>query len=70
MFLSIHTRCHSIYSSSRSEILSNSRMKSSPKANEALWFKDAIIYEVSVRAFYDGDGDGIGDFQGLIEKLD
>ena len=45
-------------------------MKTSPKANEALWFKDAIIYEVSVRAFYDGDGDGIGDFQGLIQKLD
>lgn len=45
-------------------------MKTSPKANEALWFKDAIIYEVSVRAFFDGDGDGIGDFQGLIQKLD
>lgn len=45
-------------------------MKMSPKANEALWFKDAIIYEVSVRAFYDSDGDGIGDFQGLIQKLD
>jgi maltose alpha-D-glucosyltransferase/alpha-amylase len=45
-------------------------MKISPKSNEALWFKDAIIYEVSVRAFYDGDGDGIGDFQGLIQKLD
>lgn len=45
-------------------------MKTSPRANEALWFKDAIIYEVSVRAFYDSDGDGIGDFQGLIQKLD
>ena len=45
-------------------------MKISPKANEALWFKDAIIYEVSVRAFFDSDGDGIGDFQGLIQKLD
>src|SRR5690349_1900125 len=45
-------------------------MKISPKANEALWFKDAIIYEVSVRAFFDSDGDGIGDFQGLVQKLD
>lgn len=34
------------------------------------WFKDTIIYELSVRAFYDSNGDGIGDFEGLIEKLD
>ncbi len=40
------------------------------KTSDPLWFKDAIIYEVSVRAFYDSNGDGIGDFQGLIEKLD
>ncbi len=40
------------------------------KHNDPLWFKDAIIYEVSVRAFYDSNGDGIGDFQGLIEKMD
>ncbi|MDQ4044338.1 MAG: maltose alpha-D-glucosyltransferase [Chloroflexota bacterium] len=36
----------------------------------ALWYKDAIIYEVHVRAFADSNGDGIGDFQGLISKLD
>src|SRR3990172_11677075 len=35
-----------------------------------LWYKDAVVYEVHVRAFYDSDGDGIGDFQGLTEKLD
>ncbi len=35
-----------------------------------LWYKDAVIYEVPVRAFYDSDGDGVGDFQGLTEKLD
>src|SRR3954470_5366066 len=34
------------------------------------WYKDAIIYEVHVRAFYDSNADGIGDFQGLTEKLD
>jgi maltose alpha-D-glucosyltransferase/alpha-amylase len=34
------------------------------------WYKDAIIYEVHVRSFYDHDRDGIGDFQGLTEKLD
>jgi len=37
---------------------------------DPLWFKDAIIYEVHVRAFFDSNGDGIGDFRGLIEKLD
>ncbi len=34
------------------------------------WYKDAIIYELHVRAFYDSNGDGIGDFEGLTEKLD
>jgi maltose alpha-D-glucosyltransferase/alpha-amylase len=38
--------------------------------NDALWFKNAIIYEVPVRAFADSNGDGIGDFRGLAEKLD
>src|SRR5688572_5662566 len=33
------------------------------------WYKDAIIYEVHVRAFYDSNGDGIGDFPGLTQKL-
>src|SRR5262247_3841979 len=35
-----------------------------------LWYKDAVFYEVSVRGFYDSNGDGIGDLRGLIEKLD
>ncbi|WP_276373536.1 maltose alpha-D-glucosyltransferase [Chryseolinea sp. H1M3-3] len=34
------------------------------------WYKDAIIYELHIKAFRDGNGDGIGDFQGLMEKLD
>jgi maltose alpha-D-glucosyltransferase/alpha-amylase len=34
------------------------------------WYKDAIIYELHVKAFYDADGNGVGDFRGLIEKLD
>jgi maltose alpha-D-glucosyltransferase/alpha-amylase len=38
--------------------------------SEPLWYKDAIIYEVHVRAFFDSDGDGVGDFQGLTNKLD
>jgi maltose alpha-D-glucosyltransferase / alpha-amylase len=36
----------------------------------ATWYKDAIIYELHVRAFSDSNGDGVGDFAGLIEKLD
>jgi len=34
------------------------------------WYRDAVIYELHVRAFMDSDGDGIGDFKGLISKLD
>src|SRR5271168_3819634 len=34
------------------------------------WYKDAVIYEVHVRAFHDANGDGVGDFRGLIDKLD
>jgi maltose alpha-D-glucosyltransferase/alpha-amylase len=37
---------------------------------DPLWYKDAVVYEVHVRAFADGNGDGIGDFLGLTEKLD
>jgi len=39
-------------------------------ANDPLWYKDAIIYELHVKAFFDSDGDGIGDFNGLSRKLD
>ncbi len=38
--------------------------------NDQLWYKDAIIYECPVKSFRDSNGDGIGDFKGLIEKLD
>ena len=37
---------------------------------ERLWYQDAVIYQLHVKAFYDTDGDGIGDFRGLTEKLD
>ncbi len=35
-----------------------------------LWYKDAVIYELHVRAFFDSNDDGIGDFAGLTQKLD
>ncbi|MDY6835611.1 MAG: maltose alpha-D-glucosyltransferase [Chloroflexota bacterium] len=41
-----------------------------PLTEDPLWYKDAIIYELHIRAFCDSDGDGSGDFWGLIEKLD
>ncbi len=34
------------------------------------WYKDAIIYELHIKAFKDSNGDGIGDFKGLMQKLD
>jgi maltose alpha-D-glucosyltransferase / alpha-amylase len=39
-------------------------------AEDPLWYKDAILYELHVKAFFDANDDGIGDFRGLIEKLD
>ena len=40
------------------------------RTDDPLWYKDAIIYQVHLKSFYDSNGDGIGDFPGLIEKLD
>ena len=34
------------------------------------WYKDAVFYELTVRAFADGSGDGTGDFAGLVARLD
>lgn len=45
-------------------------VKKPGSATDPLWYKDAIIYELHVRAFHDSNNDGIGDFPGLIEKLD
>ena len=36
---------------------------------DVLWYKDAIIYELHVKSFFDSTGDGIGDFPGLTQKL-
>jgi maltose alpha-D-glucosyltransferase/alpha-amylase len=41
-----------------------------PFAGDPLWYKDAVIYEVHVRAFFDSNDDGVGDFPGLTRKLD
>jgi maltose alpha-D-glucosyltransferase / alpha-amylase len=39
-------------------------------ADDPLWYKDAVIYQAHVRAFFDSNGDGMGDFRGLTQKLD
>ncbi|HXT13553.1 MAG TPA: maltose alpha-D-glucosyltransferase [Candidatus Angelobacter sp.] len=44
--------------------------RAAPEDLDPLWYKSAIIYEVPVRAFFDSNADGIGDFRGLTQKLD
>ncbi|WP_354677132.1 alpha-amylase family glycosyl hydrolase, partial [Cupriavidus plantarum] len=37
---------------------------------DPLWYKDAVIYQLHIKSFYDANGDGVGDFAGLHAKLD
>ena len=46
------------------------RKHAMPLEEDPLWYNDAIIYELHVKSFCDSNGDGIGDFPGLISKLD
>src|SRR6266852_2093562 len=39
-------------------------------ADDPLWYKDAVIYQLNVKAFYDSNDDGIGDFKGVTSKLE
>jgi maltose alpha-D-glucosyltransferase/alpha-amylase len=48
----------------------DARTKKATAAVAGLWYKDAIIYQLHVKSFFDGNNDGIGDFPGLISKLD
>ena len=45
-------------------------MKKLASVTDPYWYKDAIIYEIHVRAFADSNNDGIGDFPGLMSRLD
>lgn len=47
-----------------------SRRKSGTLLSDPEWYKDAIIYELHIKAFHDSNGDGVGDIRGIIEKLD
>ncbi len=40
------------------------------RTSDSLWYKDAVIYELHIKSFHDSNNDGIGDIQGVIEKLD
>ncbi|WP_206957182.1 maltose alpha-D-glucosyltransferase [Trinickia acidisoli] len=46
------------------------RAAGAPLSDDPLWYKDAIIYQVHVKSFFDANNDGVGDFPGLIAKLD
>jgi maltose alpha-D-glucosyltransferase / alpha-amylase len=41
-----------------------------PAQDDPLWYKDAIIYQIHIKSFFDANNDGIGDFAGLLMKLD
>jgi maltose alpha-D-glucosyltransferase/alpha-amylase len=41
-----------------------------PVMDDPLWYKDAVIYQLHVKSFYDSNNDGVGDFPGLLQKLD
>src|ERR1044071_1074433 len=45
-------------------------MRKAGSADDPRWYQDAVIYALHVRTFFDGNGDGVGDFAGLTEKLD
>jgi maltose alpha-D-glucosyltransferase / alpha-amylase len=48
----------------------NRNFEESMPSDDALWYKDAVFYELHVKAFQDGRGQGIGDFKGLVTRLD
>ncbi len=46
------------------------RRKPSTVTPDPQWYKDAVIYQLHIKSFFDSNDDGVGDFPGLIEKLD
>jgi maltose alpha-D-glucosyltransferase/alpha-amylase len=45
-------------------------MRLGGSASDPLWYKDAVIYQLHVKSFYDSNGDGIGDFRGALQRMD
>ena len=50
--------------------LTTTRRKPSALSRDPTWYKDAVIYQLHVKSFFDANSDGIGDFTGPVEKLD
>ena len=50
--------------------MSRRRRAARPLSADPLWYKDAVVYQVHVKSFFDSNNDGIGDLTGLTEKLD
>ena len=57
-------------SASTSTPISTPAPTATPQTTNAAWWNDTVFYEIFVRSFYDSNGDGIGDLQGIIRKLD
>src|SRR5262245_50960416 len=64
------TSCISIAIEMATLPISSESASPAPAFDDPLWYKDAIIYQAHVKAFFDSNNDGIGDFQGLTRKLD
>ncbi|HEY9280531.1 MAG TPA: maltose alpha-D-glucosyltransferase [Eoetvoesiella sp.] len=50
--------------------MAQSKNTGATQDSDLLWYKDAVIYQLHIKSFFDADNDGIGDFAGLISKLD
>jgi maltose alpha-D-glucosyltransferase/alpha-amylase len=57
-------------SSGRNKLRGNARVDGMIDRSDTEWYRDAIIYQLHVKAFQDANGDGIGDFAGLMRRLD
>lgn len=40
-----------------------------PPQDDGLWYKDAVVYQLHVKSFFDSNDDGVGDLPGLISRL-
>jgi glycosidase len=74
LLIFVLTSCHTQQKQEPLPVATNTTQPQTPTATfepePTLWWKDVVFYEIFVRSFYDSDGDGIGDFQGIIQKLD
>ncbi len=53
-----------------SKLLAQEPLTAAANSGDPQWYRDAVVYELHIKAYADGNGDGIGDFRGLTDKLD